>query len=190
MMKGPLPFLRVAQADVDRFWPHAAALLTPAIRRTGGQFTLEGVRRSIAAGKMQLWLTGSTDSPLAAAVTAILDYPEARVLSVPLLGGTQHRRWIDSLQEVLAEYGQNARCVALEAYVRPGFIGAHYREDRAILKNVEKHWTLIRRPLPAPKPDTGIADRPATAAPDVDVNGMVRVAHSSPMDKNTRQDEL
>lgn len=151
-MEDPLQFLRVAQADIERFWPHAAALLAPAIRRTGGQFTLDGVRRGIAAGKMQLWLTGSSDRPLAAAVTAILDYPEARVLSVPLLGGTQYRRWIDSLQEVLADYGQRAGCIALEAYVRPGFIGAHYREDRAILKGVEKHWTLIRRPLGAGRP--------------------------------------
>jgi hypothetical protein len=142
-----LPFLRVARPDVERYWEHATQLLQPAIRRAGGQFTIEGVRSAIDAGKMQLWLTGSTDRPLAAAVTAILNYPGARVLCVPLLGGTQHQLWIDTLQEELAEYGKQAGCVALEAYVRPGFIGASYREDKAILKNVERHWTLIRRTL-------------------------------------------
>jgi len=140
-------FQRVARPDLPRFWLRAAHLLAPALRRTGGQFTNEGVRTALESGRMQLWLTGNVETPLAAAVTAILDYPDARVLSVPLLGGSDYKMWIESLQTDLECYGRSVGCVALEAYVRPGFIGAIYRENRAILKNVEKHWTLIRRPI-------------------------------------------
>ncbi len=140
-------FQRVARADVARFWPLAEPLLHAALRRTGGQLTASGVRAAVEAGRMQLWLVGPTEAPIAAATTAILDYPEARVLSVPLLGGAQYRTWIDNLQAAMAEYGRRNNCIALEAYVRPGFIGASYNENRAILKNVEKHWTLIRRAI-------------------------------------------
>ena len=144
--EGPV-FLRVARKDLERFWPPTVGLLAPAIERSAGQFSEGGVHAAIAAGKMQLWLTGDSQKPQASAVTAILDYPQTRVLSVPLLGGARMRAWLDALADALTAYGRANRCSAIEGYVRPGFIGAVYHEDRAIIKNVDKIWTLVRRAI-------------------------------------------
>jgi hypothetical protein len=67
--------------------------------------------------------------------------------SQPLLAGNWHpaRRRMAALEEALTFCARRNACVAIETYVRAGFIGAVYRERNALLKCVDKLWRMAVR---------------------------------------------
>lgn len=104
------------------------------------------VYQALLAGRLQLWLDPSGQTEMAA-VTAITQYSGIRVLSILLIGGKRMRSWHADLEKTLAEFGRTKNCSALEACVRPGFVGAVFKENKGILQGWDKLATLIRKPI-------------------------------------------
>jgi hypothetical protein len=132
--------------DVERLWPMALPLLQKAIDRTRGQLTAGVIYESLLAGRLQLWLDPSGNFEMAA-VTAITQYPGTRVLSILVVGGKGIRSWHGDLVKTLADFGRTKNCSALEACVRPGLIGAVFKENKSILKGWDKLSTVIRKSI-------------------------------------------
>lgn len=128
-------------------WAAVAPILRPAIRRTGGQFDEAGVLDLVRTGKMQLWVLEGGQGIRAVVTTAVLNYVGMRVLAIPLMAGTGMPQWLAGLEAVLTEHGRQQACAMLESYVRPGLIGASYNEQRARIKDAQKCWTMVRKPI-------------------------------------------
>ena len=126
-------------------WPGVLPLLQPAMDRFG-QLNSASVHEGLAAGRFQLWLDPTRERDMAA-VTGISQYPEMRVLYILLVGGKGIRSWHADLVEALTQFARANNCRALEACVRPGLIGATFREQHAILKQWSKVGVLVRKPI-------------------------------------------
>ena len=127
-------------------WPACQPLLQRAIDRSAGQMTAALIEDGLRAGRFQLWADLDRETPVAA-VTAINEYAQTTVLSVLLIGGTALPAWLAEVEDALAAFASDQGCTALEAYVRPGLIGAAYRPQRAALQRWRPHWTLVRMKL-------------------------------------------
>ena len=108
--------------------------------------TAGSILYSLLDGTMQLWIATERKPPVIV-VTAVTDYPEAKVLSVVLLAGRDIRAWLHHVEAALEAFARDQGCTALEAWVRPGLIGAQYRPRRAVLSGWKPLSTLVRRPV-------------------------------------------
>ena len=120
-------------------------MLQPAIDRFG-QLNSATIHEGLAAGRFQLWLDPARESDMAA-VTGISQYPEMRALYILLVGGKDIRSWHADLVDALTQFARANGCHALEACVRPGLIGATFREPHTILTGWSKVGVLVRKPI-------------------------------------------
>lgn len=131
---------------IETCWSEAEAVLASACRRSGGQLTVDSVKRMLLDGRTQLWFEVRNDWRLAA-VTAVVEYPAGRSLSVLLLGGHGMRFWLDRLEAALMQFGSANHCINIEACVRPGFLGLNYRPRKGVLRGCEIVSTVVRKPI-------------------------------------------
>lgn len=126
-------------------WPAVQPLLQPAIDRFG-QLDAATIVEGLAASRFQLWLDPAREGEMAA-VTGISQYPAMRALYILIVGGKRIASWQSDLVATLTEFARANDCRALEACVRPGMVGATFREPRSILKGWNKVGVLVRKPV-------------------------------------------
>jgi hypothetical protein len=103
-------------------WFCVAPLLSVAVERSAGEYSLEDVFNFLSKGMWQLWVAVDEDQEriAGALTTEIVDYARKRVCRLVLLG-------VDDLQAVnqflpdIEHWALQAGAVELEAYWRPGF---------------------------------------------------------------------
>jgi hypothetical protein len=102
-------------------WPLIDDLLTPAVERSNGRWSMPALLHSLCLGDHHLWIVREQNKPVAAAATQFVDYPHQRMLSVQFLGGTGFDEWGDQLLDTFERFGRDAGCNGLEAVARFGF---------------------------------------------------------------------
>lgn len=118
--------------------PDVAPMLQPAIDLSDGRWDLWSVVAMLLNGQGSLWISVSDGKPEAAMIARVLDYPKMRVLSLPFLGGTAMRNWMQ-FEPQIAAWGKSLGCVEMEGYARTGF--------KRVLKDWLFGWSFIRKPL-------------------------------------------
>lgn len=113
----------IGRGNVGMYWPIMSKLLAPAVRRSRGRFTLDGLLQMVTDNGWDSWLMGSDDHPGAdaAAVAGIVDYPGARAYSVFFLGGREMRDWLPSFLGAIEARAKELGCSAIETGGRRGW---------------------------------------------------------------------
>lgn len=100
---------------INALWRSAATWLEPAIKRSGGRYTLPTVYDALKRGDMQLWTVGD-----AYCTTEIANYPALKVLCITHLGGRGMERWIHEIAHI-EDWGRSHGCERVEITGRPGW---------------------------------------------------------------------
>jgi hypothetical protein len=109
----------IQPSELDRFWPIAAPLLETGLKHGAGyRWTLSALRASIAANERHLWLTWPAQD--CAIVTAIWDFPRARVLNLMWIAGRLPQNWRGILGAIEA-WGLQQGCTEVETGGRHGW---------------------------------------------------------------------
>lgn len=118
---------------VREIWPHAAALLRSALRRTTLN-ALEDVEADILSGRSLLWLAWADEGIQAAATTVLINSEAGKVCVITACGGAGMKRWLPLLDGIEA-YARDEGCVRVRIYGRKGWLRVldGYREKHVIL---------------------------------------------------------
>lgn len=107
---------------LDQILPVAIPLLAPALARDGWKVGVGHLRGLFESGGMQLWICLDTQAHqvIAALATEVLEYPQARVLSLAFCGGEQMERWAGWI-EALEDVAKTGGCSAVRIPGRKGW---------------------------------------------------------------------
>lgn len=106
--------------------------LQPALDRDGNKHNFEDIYLSVLKGDMQLW-----QGPRGAAITQVIDFPNARVLHVLLAGGAMQQ--ILDFEESAAAWGRSIGCTSMTLNGRMGW--------QRILTGWDTTSVMMERPL-------------------------------------------
>ena len=101
--------------QLNAVWRDAVTWLEPAIKRSGGRYTLPTVYDALKRGDMQLWTVGD-----AYCVTEVANYPAMKVICLHFLGGRNMARWIHEIAHI-EEWARLHGCECVEITGRPGW---------------------------------------------------------------------
>lgn len=107
---------------VDRFWKYAEPYVKRALDHTSGEFTPTDIRDYCRNQVIQLWLIAEGERVIGACTTEIVVYPQRKHCRVVTLGGTKAPEWTSLLDTILAAWAKEQGCVAMEAFVRKGYV--------------------------------------------------------------------
>lgn len=132
---------------IDAFWPIVSPMLLPAIKRARGTMTVETVYQDLKNRDSQLWVAVNDTEIEAVAVTRIIQYPGIKVMAMPLVGGKNRNNWLHT-EGMFVDFALSHDCQAIEAYMRPGWIGMVRRLSKSVLgEEWEPIWTVVRRKI-------------------------------------------
>jgi len=123
----PLPEVKVTAVPpvgCPQMWPLVRSMLEPAVRRSGGRWTMEALYMALCMGHQNLWVAyvdDETRRPLAAMTTMIAEYPNSTMLAVQFLGGEEIQEWFGLMVDTLDRYARDCGCAGVEAVARHGF---------------------------------------------------------------------
>lgn len=112
----------IPASAVERFWTYCEPYIKRALDHTSGEFTPEDIKRRCLNRDAQLWLVMREARIVAAAVTEIIVYPQRTHARVITLAGTSGDEWTSLLDDTLTQWAKVQGCIALEAYVRKGYV--------------------------------------------------------------------
>jgi hypothetical protein len=90
-------------------------LLTPAVDRSRGRYQPGDVIALILQGQFTLWGSVNGDKLEAVCVAQILNFPRARVLGLPFIGGRNMVHWLRFEKEI-TEWAKSQGCTQIEGY--------------------------------------------------------------------------
>ena len=122
---------------VPAVWDEAAALLSPAVEMAAGRHSLTSTLDQLRSGHMQLFLAVRNDMPIAAAVTQVLEYPEASWLVVLFCGGKGLPEWGKDGIAAIEDWARRCGCSGVEIVGRAGWAMAlGYEKSASIIQRV------------------------------------------------------
>ena len=105
--------------DLDPIWDEVSVHIQSALQYSDGKYSLLDIKKEIEEKKMQLFLAVD-DGVIAVGVTQISDYPQKRVLTIVLVGGSRMEEWLHLMNQLEA-WGIDNGCEQIELYGRPGW---------------------------------------------------------------------
>ena len=121
--------------DIGPVWDDISGFIVSALKYSDGKYTAQDVKERIEGGEMQLFLAVENGIPIASAVTEMKDFPQKRVLTIFLTGGTEMEKWLHLLNQ-LEKWAISEGCDQMEVLGRPGW--------EKVLK-WEKTYTAFRK---------------------------------------------
>jgi hypothetical protein len=122
---------------IPAVWDEAAALLAPAIAMAAGRHSLSSTQDQLRSGHMQLFLAVKDDTPIAAAVTQVLEYPSASWLVVLFCGGKGLPEWGKDGIAAIEDWARRCGCSGVEIIGRAGWAMAlGYEKSASIIQKV------------------------------------------------------
>ena len=107
---------------VELFWKFAEPYIKRALDHTVGEFKPADIKMYCKDRVIQLWLISEGERVIGAATTELITYPQGKHCRVVTLGGSKAVEWMPMLDVVLLEWARQQGCVAMEAFVRKGFV--------------------------------------------------------------------
>lgn len=126
------------------YWPAVAPLLRKAVERGHTRYALSDVCEALDAHTMQLSVAVIDNQIIAAMVTEVIDYPQARAFRAVFVGGDTGRidEWLPDFDEHMDIGAANVGADIIEAHGRLGWL----KKMRAFC-GAEEVTTIITRPV-------------------------------------------
>lgn len=113
--------LRVIPAcEVATIWPKVESYIASALEYEGREYAPSAIFEALEEGRMQLFTAGPVESPKAAAVVAIHEYPNVRRCRIHWCGGRDVETWVDLIKGIERWAVQND-CQAIRLSGRKGW---------------------------------------------------------------------
>ena len=106
--------------QVSGHWLEIEPMIEKALVRGGSHFSALNIFEFLLKSEMLLWLSKRAGRIEACCVTQIVNYPLARVLSILLISGSDHRNWLHFERDII-EYAKKQYCTQMEGYGRFGW---------------------------------------------------------------------
>jgi hypothetical protein len=108
---------------VEHFWSFAEPYIKRALDHTSGEFLPSDLKRMCKDRVTQLWLVSEGERVIGAVTTEIVVYPQRKHCRVCTIGGSKAPEWTGLLFDIiLPEWAKQQGCVAIDAYVRKGYV--------------------------------------------------------------------
>lgn len=114
----------IPQQAVESLWGFAEPFIKRALDHTFGEVSAEDMKRMCLSRDMQLWMVLRENRVCGAGTTMIIDHPQMKVCRIVALAGAEFKLWKDVAHMSIEVWAAEQGCVAVECYVRRGFIPA------------------------------------------------------------------
>lgn len=114
----------IPQQGVEGIWRFAEPFIKRALDHTFGEVSIEDMKRLCLSRDMQLWMVLKDNRVVGAGTTMIIYHPQMKVCRIVALSGTEFKQWKDVAHMGIELWAAEQGCVAVECYVRRGFIPA------------------------------------------------------------------
>lgn len=107
---------------VEHFWPFAEPYIKRALDHASGELTPADLKEGCLSRAIQLWLISREKRIFGAITTEIVVYPQRKHCRIITLAGNDFESWVPLADTILDAWAAEQGCVAMEAYVRKGFV--------------------------------------------------------------------
>ena len=107
---------------VEGLWRFAEPFIKRALDHTFGEVSAEDLKKMCLARNAQLWMAQKENRIIGAGITTIIDYPQMKVCRIITISGSDFDEWKDMCCMHIECWAEAQGCVAMEAYVRRGFV--------------------------------------------------------------------
>lgn len=109
---------------LGQFWPVAAPMLEPAVRRAGGRISMDTVYHGLISGSHLLWAMTTDDEVAAVMTTRVAQYPLKKMLVVECLGGKRLSEWVENASATIKRFAKDSGLDGVEMFGRGGWARA------------------------------------------------------------------
>ncbi len=139
-------FKGVAAEQIPAVWPYVEKLIAEALNRGEPCFGPEEAKQFLLTGGWQLWVAYDGGRVLLACCSEILNYPNRKVCTLPIVTGQDRDEWIEHLKTI-ETWAAAQGCTLMKVTARPGW--------RRILKDYRwTHVELEKKLCPPQSPPT------------------------------------
>tara|TARA_R110000803_G_scaffold3216_1_gene10923 strand:- start:30400 stop:30858 length:459 start_codon:yes stop_codon:yes gene_type:complete len=126
MTEVPARFAKVAMIPpegIAAYWHNVRGMLSPAIDRSHGRWSLEHLYYILMTGQQQLWVAYNPEGGdiLGTMTTQIVTYPHNKMLAFQFLGGAEFDDWFHELSDMTEKFARDNHCAGVEGTARFGF---------------------------------------------------------------------
>lgn len=107
---------------VEGLWRFALPYIKRALDHTYGELAAENIQKFCIESDMQLWMISKGTRIVGAGTTQIVCYPQMKVCRIVTLAGAEFDEWMDIAHMNIELWALSMGCVAMECYVRKGFV--------------------------------------------------------------------
>lgn len=110
---------------IETVWPHAVGFLEKALARAKLKtHTLGDLYEATKRGDFVLWVCFGPAGIDAALLAEVQQTPQAKILSIPYIGGRNMKAWVKPIVAALEAWGRSVGCCALTGGGRIGWARA------------------------------------------------------------------
>jgi hypothetical protein len=130
----------VAQDAVEH-WPEVAAMVAQVLPKMEGEFALSDFVAGFAAERFHLFIGYEDGLVVACMITSLVEYPQYKVLEVPIAAGRGFGKFIKKFQDYISTWAKVNGALYMQAYTSPAMTRYHRRFG------AQKVYDVIRYPL-------------------------------------------
>ena len=142
-----MELIRIEPIGIQTIFPYVVKYLEKPLDRTSGENSLNDIYSYLINGQQQLWVLIKKDvGIIGACTTQFVDYPQFRIMSIPLVGTEPHtiKEWFEYTmndKSPLMQWAKENNAKYVEGYVREGWV--KFTEKY----NFKKYHTTIKKEL-------------------------------------------
>lgn len=103
---------------VPEVWGEVQEIMEKSIATSNGNFFPHDVLDHIMEGFYMLWIAKVDGEIVAGITTRVIEYPNARSLSMDWIGGSQMQKWLPVAHEIIVDHAKANGCSQIEGYGR------------------------------------------------------------------------
>ncbi len=107
---------------VDSLWRFAEPYVKRALEHTFGELNCDDIKQACMVENMQLWMILEGKRVVGSGTTSLVLHPQMKVCRIITLAGSDFCEWKDQAHMHIELWAASMGCVAMEAYVRKGFV--------------------------------------------------------------------
>ena len=139
--------IRIQTNCIEVTWPYIKDFIQKPLDRSMGEKNIEDIYYSLIHGQQQLWVAvDEEDGMFGICITQILEYPNFKALSMPLIGTKPHtiKKWFDygmCDNSPIIKWARELGIKRIEGYARDGWLKMTKKY------NFKKYYTVITRDI-------------------------------------------
>lgn len=127
----------VNKDEAEKVWPMVEPFLVSALKRWLPVYFSCDLLDMVKKDELQLWIIADNDEKklYGASLTALRQYPRARMMEIFMLGGKEMRRWKEKYLDAMEMFANSQKCDFIQATGRRGWIGFRGGFESAVVVN-------------------------------------------------------